>query len=101
MELSIIKVSDVKLVVKYSLKWSLKLYSNVLKDCPPLLHYYYMFFAGKYKYIKKWSCRGQERGFFHSQYSNRTNYGGKKWGKHYGIKVGNSGEGIVCCLTRD
>jgi len=60
-----------------------------------------MFFAGKLKYLKKWSCRGQERGFFHSYDSNRTNCGGKKWGKPYGEKVVKGGEGIVLCLTRD
>ena len=76
-------------------------YSNVLKDCTPLLYFNYMFFAGKLNYLKKWSCRGQERGFFDAGHSNRTNCGGKKWGKHYGEKVVKGGEGIVLCLTRD
>ena len=52
-----------------------------------------MFFAGKLNYLKKWSCRGKERGFFITGHSNRTNYGGRKWVEYYGVKVGNSGEG--------
>jgi len=83
------------LVPKGSLKLSIIYYSNVLKDCPRQLFFNTTFFAGKLKYSKKWSCRGQERGFFHSQYSVRTNYGGRKWVEHYGEKVGKGGEGIV------
>ena len=61
----------------------------------------YTFFAGKHNYQKKWSCRGQERGFFDAGRSNRTNIGGRKWGKHYGEKVGKGGEGIVWCAKLD
>ena len=93
--MSIIKGSNVRRVPKGSLKLSTIYYSNVLKDCPRLMFFNYTFFAGKHYYQKKWSCRGQERGFFHSQYSNRTIIGGRKWGKHYGEKVVKGGEGIV------
>ena len=99
--MSIIKGSNVRRVPKGSLKLSTIYYSNVLKDCPRLMFFNYTFFAGKHYYQKKWSCRGQERGFFDAGHSNRTNIGGKKWGKHYGEKVGKGGEGIVSCLTRD
>jgi hypothetical protein len=78
-----------------------KHYSNVLKDCPRIMYFNYYFFAGDYTYLKKWFCRGQERGFFDAGHSNRTIIGGRKWVEHYGEKVVKGGEGIVWCATFD
>jgi hypothetical protein len=78
-------------------KWS----TNVLKDCTRSLYYYYIVFAGESIYLKKWSCRYLQRGFFHSHYSNRTNCGGKRWELNTIVIVGKSGKSTVWFAKHD